>query len=175
MAQLINITSEALQQTIRRLLPSQQGFGEDLQATNVITPVIDLTRQAEGSQVPETLQFALSLDSQTTFNASNSSVTVIATPGFWRCVGNYVISDNAANVGVRLSLNDSLTTKNIYNWEREANGGGMSGVYDFVIYLNPGESLSAVSNDTSAKVEGSVRQVGTTTGDLVNPAGFTPQ
>ena len=76
---------------------------------------------------------------------------------------------------MRLSLNDSLTTKNIYNWEREANGGGMSGVYDFVIFLNPTQSLSAVSNDTSAKVEGSVRQVGTTTGSLVNPDGFTPQ
>ena len=43
MAQLINLTSEALQATIRRLLPSQQGFGEDLQATNVVTPIIDLT------------------------------------------------------------------------------------------------------------------------------------
>lgn len=175
MAQIISITSEALQATIRRLLPSQQGFGEDLQASNVITPVIDLTRQAEGSQVPENLQFALSLDSQTTFNASNSSVTAIATPGFWRVVGNYVISDNAAGVGARLTLNNALTAKNIYNWERESNGGGMSGVYDFVIFLNPGESLSAVSNDSSAKLEGSVRQVATTTGTLVNPAGFTPQ
>ena len=48
MAQLISITSEALQATIRRLLPSQQGFGEDLQASNVITPVIDVTPTAEG-------------------------------------------------------------------------------------------------------------------------------
>ena len=52
MAQIINITSEALQATIRRLLPSQQGFGEDLQATNVVQPIIDLTPTAEGTVLP---------------------------------------------------------------------------------------------------------------------------
>ena len=44
MAEIIRITSEALQATIRRLLPSQTGFGDDLQATNLITPIIDLIR-----------------------------------------------------------------------------------------------------------------------------------
>ena len=46
------ITSEALQAVIRRLLPSQRGFGDDLQATNLITPIIDLTPTAEGSSIP---------------------------------------------------------------------------------------------------------------------------
>ena len=41
------VTSEALQSTVRRLLPSQQGFGSDLEATNLIQPVIDLTPTAE--------------------------------------------------------------------------------------------------------------------------------
>ena len=55
MAQLISITSEALQATVRRLLPSQQGFGEDLQATTVVTPIIDLTPSAEGSETRQDL------------------------------------------------------------------------------------------------------------------------
>ena len=59
MAQITQITSEALQATIRRLLPSQQGFGEDLQASNVITPIIDLTPTAEGSSLSENLSTAL--------------------------------------------------------------------------------------------------------------------
>jgi hypothetical protein len=40
MAQIKSVVSESLQATIRRLLPSQSGFTEDLQAQNVIVPVI---------------------------------------------------------------------------------------------------------------------------------------
>jgi len=57
--QIIRLTSEALQASIRRLLPSQQGFGLDLEATNVITPIIDLTPTAEGSELRQDLQSAL--------------------------------------------------------------------------------------------------------------------
>ena len=175
MPQIISITSELLQAQIRRLLPSQQGFGDDLQASNVIQPIIDLTRSAEGSQTPEALQFALAHGSQTVFNASNGSSTVVSTPGFWRVYGNYVISTNAASVGCRISISDGTTVKNILQFEREANGGGSSGIYDVIIWLTGGESIEVSSNDTSAKLEGSVRQIATTNGVLVNPAGFTPQ
>ena len=84
MAQITKVTSEALQSTIRRLLPSQQGFGEDLQASNVITPIIDLTETAEGSTLPSYLQTALTLTDATTFDVNNGSSTIINTPGFWQ-------------------------------------------------------------------------------------------
>ena len=84
MAQIIRITSEALQATIRRLLPSQQGFGEDLQASNVIQPIIDLTPSAEGSETRQDLQSALAFGSVTLFQVFNGSSTVINTPGFFR-------------------------------------------------------------------------------------------
>ena len=87
MAQLINITSEALQATIRRLLPSQQGFGEDLQATNVVTPIIDLTPTAEGSSVPQYLQTAVSFEDATAFSISNTTTDIVTTPGFYRIFG----------------------------------------------------------------------------------------
>ena len=88
--QITRITSEALQATIRRLLPSQQGFGEDLQATNVITPIIDLTPTAEGSSVPESLQQALAYGSQTVFSQTNAGdVAIISTAGFYRITGSY--------------------------------------------------------------------------------------
>ena len=50
MAEITSVTSEALQRKVRELLPSQRGFGEDLQAQNVIVPIVDLTRSAEGSE-----------------------------------------------------------------------------------------------------------------------------
>ena len=51
MSQIIPIVSEALQATVRRLLPSQNGFGEDLQASNVIVPIVNLTPSAEGTEL----------------------------------------------------------------------------------------------------------------------------
>ena len=89
MAQLINITSEALQATVRRLLPSQQGFGEDLQAQNVITPIIDLTPTAEGSSVPVQLQEAFFAGQASQSIRNGGTVTLVNTPGFWRV--NYSI------------------------------------------------------------------------------------
>jgi len=47
--EIITVNSEELQTQIRDLLPSQNGFGSELQASNVITPIIDLTAAAEGS------------------------------------------------------------------------------------------------------------------------------
>jgi hypothetical protein len=88
MAQITRITSEALQATIRRLLPSQQGFGEDLEATNVITPIIDLTPSAEGSVLTDYLQQALAHSSQTSFNIQSAGTTnLVSTPGFYRVIG----------------------------------------------------------------------------------------
>ena len=97
MAQITTITSEALQSTIRRLLPSQQGFGEDLEASNVIQPIIDLTPTAEGTQLPFDLQTAINFTDATAFKAQGSTVTVASTPGFYRIFGT---SANRANNGV---------------------------------------------------------------------------
>ena len=59
--EIITINSEQLEATVRDLLPSQAGFGSELQASNVITPIIDLTATAEGTTTPESLQQAISL------------------------------------------------------------------------------------------------------------------
>ena len=106
MAQIIRITSEALQATVRRLLPSQQGFGEDLQASNVIQPIIDLTPSAEGSEVRADLQTALAFGSQTTFALNNGSSIFANSAGFWRLKGTATTKhpvSGASNVAILLS------------------------------------------------------------------------
>ena len=74
MAQVTSIVSESLQRQIRTLLPSQNGFTEDLQAQNVIVPIIDLTATAEGSSLPSYLQTALTFTDATTFSVNNLSL-----------------------------------------------------------------------------------------------------
>jgi hypothetical protein len=178
MAQLISITSEALQASIRRLLPSQQGFGEDLQASNVITPIIDLTPTAEGSALPDYLQTALAFDDLTAFNAQNGTATVANTPGFWRVFAGIGVRGNAPadNIG-SFTISDGLSTKTIWGLAIDNADPAYAGSsqVDFVVCLSAGETLSAVSNGPEAEILGSARQIATINGVLVDPSGFTPQ
>lgn len=172
------ITSESLESAYRALTPSQAGFTEDLMASNTIIPVLDLTSSAQGTTTPQYLQTALAFGSQTTFDARNSTVVVANSPGFYRIFAT--ISGRTQSSGTdncRFQLSDGLSTKIIYDVEffpaPDANTDVVT--VDFVVFLAAGESISAVSNSSQASIVGSVRQVATVNGDLVNPSGFTPQ
>ena len=179
MSQIINITSEALQATIRRLLPSQQGFGEDLQASNVITPIIDLTPTAEGSVVRQDLQTALTLDSQTNFETTGSSPLAINPgTGFYRFVGTIGVSTPTASItAASIKLTDGLSTKVVYAVQIPATSTNDPVVipFDLVFYFNAGESMTMDAGSTAVYMIGSYRQIATVTGELVNPSGFNPQ
>lgn len=82
--EIITVNSEALETQIRDLLPSQNGFGSELQASNIITPIIDLTSAAEGSGLPFDLRTALAFGSQTAFDIANTTTVIANSPGFYR-------------------------------------------------------------------------------------------
>jgi len=178
MAQLISITSEALQATIRRLLPSQQGFGEDLQASNVITPIIDLTPSAEGSEVRADLQTAMALDSITAIDVTGTgTTTLINNPGFFRLIG--VFAQNALNTVQQqtvFELTDGTTTKKLWGMQflTSSTDTVISESFDITVFLRTGDSLQA-STTSRSFIRGSFRQIADVNGDLVNPVGFTPQ
>jgi hypothetical protein len=178
MAQITNVTSEALQARVRALLPSQQGFGEDLQASNVILPVIDLTNTAEGSGLPSYLQTALTLTDATTFSVNNTSTQIINTAGFWQI--NATFSSRASSSGNDIGdirVSDGTTTKNVIRYQTDAvSTGGLTSQYLVVVVcLSAGETITIVSNSDRMFVDGSARQVATLDGTLVNPTGFAPQ
>jgi hypothetical protein len=175
MSQIINITSEALQATIRRLLPSQQGFGEDLQASNVITPIIDLTPTAEGSVLPAYLQQASTL-SNTAFNIRNATSTIISTPGF--ILVNYVSAINSSgSPKCTLQITDGLSTTVVFDHDfiSATTGGDRNVSGSLVVFLDSGHSLTGTSNLNQGRIAGSVRQIATLTGELVDPPGFVSQ
>lgn len=177
MAEIINVTSEALQLQIRDLLPSQAGFGEDLQASNVIMPIIDLTRTAEGSTVPDYLQNALAFGSQTAFDVSNTTSTLVNTTGFYRVFGFGTIKERDSGTPVvNFRLSDGLATKVIAGMGVSPTANNFSTwTFDFNVFLGTGESLSAFSSNTDTRVIGSTRQIADVNGTLVNPDGFSPQ
>jgi hypothetical protein len=166
--EIITVNSEELQTQIRDLLPSQNGFGSELQASNVITPIIDLTSAAEGTGLRSDLQSAVAFGSQTNFFANNSTDVIENAPGFYRIFG--VASVRAAGVA-RLSMSDGLSTKVI--WQLTADAGGDYAVqFDFVSFLSTGDSISAVSTTGDSFISGSSRQLADAQGTLVNPSGY---
>jgi hypothetical protein len=177
LAQIIRITSEALQATIRRLLPSQQGFGEDLQASNVIQPIIDLTPSAEGSDVPEQLQTALSFGSQNTFEVNGTSSNLVTGGGFYRIVGGLTIRPGSTgDRGGRITLSNGLTVKNVWSLLADDSSSNFqdAATFDLTVFLGQTEILGVNCNGGSL-IAGSYRQVADANGVLVNPSGFTPQ
>lgn len=177
MAQITSVTSEALQKQIRDLLPSQQGFGEDLQASNVIQPIIDLTAAAQGTTTPQNMQTAIAFGSSTGFQAAATTVALANTPGFWQITGT--ASAMAANGGVcesKIEVSDGLSSKVVWKLGVAGNGGaqGASVELNLVIFLRSGDSISA-STLGGGYLTGSYRQIADVNGNLVNPVGFTPQ
>lgn len=176
MPQIINITSEAIQAQIRRLLPSQQGFGIDIEASSVITPVIDITPAAEGSQLPDYLQRAKAHGSQTTISAEGTTSSYNLTPGFWSIdVVSTILASNTAARTNAVQIVDASTTKTI--WFHKTRSGGINGEYvcvpfNDVIFLRAGDSLS-IEAGTNCNIGGSVRQLATVNGDFVVPNGFS--
>lgn len=175
---IIPVTSEALQLKIRQLLPSQFGFGDDLSAQNTIVPIIDLTQAAEGSEVPENLQTALNFGSATEIVCLNNTVTLANTPGFYRFVAASTLTLQASGIEIDIEVTDGSTTKTL--WKHNA-GAGTAGAsvsalnVDLTFFVSTGETLQVVSNNSSAKCIGSIRQVADVNGTLVNPSGFNPQ
>lgn len=168
--EIITVNSEELQTQIRDLLPSQNGFGSELQATNVITPIIDLTRAAEGSGLPLELQTALAFGSQTTFDVSNTTAVLATSPGFYRIVGTSVISA-AVNVS-SVELSNGLSTKAVWSHISPNASGILSEEIDLIVWLAAGESVQITVSSSSGRFAGSIRQVADSTGTLVNPSGY---
>lgn len=177
MAQVTTVTSEALQAKVRQLLPSQQGFGEDLQASNVILPIIDLTETASGSVLRQDLQIASGL-TDTSFSVNNTTSTLVSGTGFY-LINYYLVVRSASSVAreADISVTDGSSTKKII---QVASGAGISGrTYDnfgsVVIFLRSGESITATAIDTASFVVGSLRQIADINGNLINPTGFTAE
>jgi hypothetical protein len=173
-----SVTSEALQAKLRQLLPSQQGFGTDISASDTIIPIIDLTEAAEGSQVPEYLQRALAHGSQTALSltSGSGSTSIATTSGFYQLTG--VCSFKSDSGGARelsVDLSDGATTKKVTGVKLPAtNDINSTAAIDVLFFVESGGSAS-ITCGTGFNFIGSVRQVADSNGNLTNPSGFTPQ
>ena len=171
------VTSEALQLKLRQLLPSQQGFGTDLSASDTIIPIIDLTASAEGSDVREDLQKALAFGSNTfTALIGTSNTAIESGTGFFRVVGSVTCRQQAADAVGTLLINDGATSNTIFQVSLDggSEGGQVVQSFDFVVFLRSGDTFGATTSNSNVQLSVSVRQVADSNGTLVQPVGFTP-
>ena len=166
------VTSEALQLKLRQLLPSQQGFGTDLSASNTIIPIIDLTEAAEGSDVGQLLQTAFGFGGITSHSVYNTTTTLQNTPGFYRIYGSFGFDAAAGTINGSIILNDGSTNKAIYGLGQFTAGNG-NVLVDVVCFLRAGD-LVKITTGAGAQFIGCSRQIADANGTLVQPIGFTP-
>lgn len=176
--QVKTITSESLEAAYRALTPSQDGFTEDLMASNTIIPVLSLNASSLQTTTPQYLQTALAFGSQTAFETENATTTLANTAGFWRLTFTFALKDNSAAREAYIGMTDGLSTKQIVGYDN--NGFFTTNRFeleynDLTFFLRSGDSLVAYSNSTGIQLKGSYRQVADVNGNLVYPSGFTPQ
>ena len=174
--EVITVNSEALEAEVRSLLPSQAGFGSELQATNVITPIIDLTPTASGSNLGTQIQEALNFGGNTAFNCRNNSIVIASSAGFYRVLGTCVALPNTTDrFNGAFQMERGGVTKNLWSLVTPdtAAQGAVSVIVDLTVFLTPDDELSVVSNNDAVTLAGSIRQVATVSGELINPTGFT--
>ena len=165
MGQEYFINSQELENKIRQLLPSQGGAGAgfDLSASTQIIPIIDVTESAEGSNVRADLQTAFSF-TNTNFNAfANSTITIINNTGYHRIFGSYNTTGATACI---FALTDGATTKTLAQFQGYASE---NGVFDFVVFVKAGESVTCQSNGATTSVFVATRQVADIDGNLISP------
>ena len=174
MGQEFIIKSQALEDKVNQLLPSQGGFqaGVDLSASTQIIPIVDLTESAEGSNLRQDLQTSLSLTSISAFNVSNTSTTIVNTTGYYRVIGTFNGLSNASSNNCQFQFTDGVTTKSLFIFElRSGESDGMFVMrnYDFIVFLAAGDSLVATSSSAQVSLAGATRQIADINGNLVNP------
>lgn len=174
MAEVTSVTSEALQAKIRQLLPSQQGFGEDLQASNVILPIIDLTETASGSSLRQDLQKAW--DSSTGYNkVTVGTTTIINTTGFWKIQTHIFCANNSAS-GI-LKISDGLSTNEIFAVTAPSSLSTQFGELspEFTVFLRSGDSVTVTVAGSTSFANVWYRNIADINGNLNNPTGFTSE
>tara|TARA_B100000579_G_scaffold412426_1_gene404160 strand:+ start:860 stop:1390 length:531 start_codon:yes stop_codon:yes gene_type:complete len=170
------IKSEAIEDKINQLLPSQGGFqaGVDFSASTMVIPIVDLTETAEGSALRLDLQKSFSHNTATVFAVNNTTTTVVTTTGYFRIIGTATVTTlttPGTDPKCAIILSDGTTDKEIWSQAIQSTGNavGSSVAIDLLVKLDAGDSLKISSNKAGADINGSVRQIADLSGNLTNP------
>ena len=175
------ITSETLQKKFRDTFPAQvgQGLGGDLLASGVVVPTVDFSDAITGSTtLPTNLQQAFSHGGITVTTTTNSTTTLLSTPGFYK-LEITVSAMGAANTEEAYIALVNTTTKKLNNWRfTQDSGNAMFNVPNNVqhfVFLKSGDSLVQSAGGARISITTCFQQIADSSGNLVLPSGFSPE
>lgn len=171
MGQEFIIKSQALEDKINQLLPSQGGFqaGVDLSASTTVIPIVDLTESAEGSNLRQDLQTAIDFNS-TPIDVNNVTNSVLLnTTGYYRFLGHMSGAIATSPNACEINIFDGTTSKAIFTngvaaFQTTA-GAAPSLSFDFVVKVAAGQSIRASAN-AFTRILGIFRQIADINGNL---------
>ena len=168
MAQIIPVVSDALQATIRRLLPTKCNCAH-----------YRSTPSAEGSTLPREYQTAFGYGDTTAIEILNATSDIVTNTGFYRIFGTYYLESSSGVVTtVRMALDDgTIAQKNLFvnKTSLNANTGAITNHFDFVVFLDAGIKLIGQTDSSNGVLNVASRQIADISGNLVNPSGFVFQ
>ena len=173
--QQFTIQSEAIRDKLNALLPAQNlgAIGVELTGSTQIIPIVDLTEVAEGSNIRQDLQTALSFKTATAFDVNNATTTVINTTGYWRvtgcATGGYPGSTQEEIASI--IINDGTSDKTVWAIQLRSDQVyiGFDQNVDYTVFLPAGHSLKILSSSTAVRFIGSIRQIADLSGNLIDP------
>ena len=175
MAQEFTIKSDAIENKIEQLLPSQGGFGAgvDFSASTMVVPIVDLTETAEGSALRQDLQSCFSLTSSTAFSVISTTSTLINTTGYFRIFGTSYLQSRTTDVSNVIEITDGTTTKALFNHSLAGTSVNLNSSqnYDFLALIKAGESITATATGSAnlARIQGVTRQIADLAKNLIDP------
>lgn len=173
MGQEFIIKSQDLEDKINQLLPSQGGFqaGVDLSASTTIIPIVDLTEQAEGSNVRADLQSAFTHTNANFNSVNNATTTIITTTGYWRLFGISSMAVSTSALQSQLIISDGTTDKVVFQHDSAVTTATTqisTLPFDFIVKLEAGDSVKAASLNARVFINVAFRQIATISGTLIN-------
>ena len=171
------VTTEALEKKFRDTFPSQAGaeLVDDLYASGVIVPTVDFTAAAQGSELRADLQVAWDA-STISEEAQNNVKNITSTPGFYKVFATLAYTAGTGFPVGRISLNDGVSDFTIWRFSVVNPGVGVDTTatsWKGCVWVNTGFTLKALSNQNNVILNVHARQIASSTGDLINPLGFT--
>ena len=160
----------------RQDFPAQAGEGlvADLNYSDTIVPIIDMTDAAGEGVLPTDLQTAWDF---TTGHAKviQAFATPITTAGFWKVGLTATMQAGGAAKQARIFISDGATSNEIWEWSSTINANNALTVLQdsFVIFLRSGDSLQVQSVDVDTTINIWYRQIADLNGNLINPNNFS--
>lgn len=164
----------------RQDFPAQAGEGitSDLNYSDTIVPVIDMTSAAGEGTLPQNLQTARDFSTGVVTINTTTSTNIITNTGFWLVDVNYVgfVTSTAGGENKLFIRDSSAVDKTVWLLNNSTTATGSNESFadeQFVVFLRSGDRLLGRVYNAAGRLNIIYRQIADINGNLILPLDFT--